>query len=67
MVPIHKARHHLRFYDARVITVKQPSLSDIVKSLNDAFELSRITHQDSPSLEKLTLAVGAFIFYCFHF
>jgi hypothetical protein len=51
------ARHHLRFYDARVITVKQPSLSHIAKSLRDAFELSRITHQGSPELEKLNYEV----------
>uniref|UniRef100_A0A1I8BQ06 ARID domain-containing protein n=1 Tax=Meloidogyne hapla TaxID=6305 RepID=A0A1I8BQ06_MELHA len=49
------ARHHLRFYDARVITVKQPSLSDIARTLNNAFALSRITHQGSPELKTLSL------------
>nr|CAD2200248.1 unnamed protein product [Meloidogyne enterolobii] len=49
------ARHHLRFYDARVITVKQPSLADIARALNNAFALSLITHQGSPEISTLSL------------
>ncbi|CAK5052290.1 unnamed protein product [Meloidogyne enterolobii] len=49
------ARHHLRFYDARVITVKQPSLADIARTLNNAFALSLITHQGSPEISTLSL------------
>uniref|UniRef100_A0A914HAC4 ARID domain-containing protein n=1 Tax=Globodera rostochiensis TaxID=31243 RepID=A0A914HAC4_GLORO len=32
------ARHHLRFYDARVIMVNQPTLCEVAKSLSDALE-----------------------------
>ncbi|KAI1705473.1 ARID/BRIGHT DNA binding domain-containing protein [Ditylenchus destructor] len=49
------ARHHLRFYDARVITVRQPPLPEIAKSLVNAFELGKITHPSSPVLNDLTL------------
>ena len=49
------ARHHLRFYDARVITVKQPTMAEIAKSLRNAFELSKITHPSFGTIESLNL------------
>lgn len=49
------ARHHLRFYDARVITVRQPSLLDICKSLVNAFKLGKITHPSTADLETINL------------
>ncbi|KAL3089544.1 hypothetical protein niasHS_006928 [Heterodera schachtii] len=48
------ARHHLRFYDARVIMVKQPTLQEIATSLCDAFDLSIISRQISQNLTDLS-------------
>jgi hypothetical protein len=48
-----KARHHVHFYEARVLSIKQPSLKEIVRSLSDAYELAKITHPSSPTIDKM--------------
>lgn len=48
------AKHNLHFYNARVVTVKQPTINEIVSSLKNAYELGKITHPSSPTLSKLS-------------
>lgn len=48
------AKHNLHFYNARVVTVRQPTIKEIVSSLKNAYELGKITHPSSPTLSKLS-------------
>lgn len=45
----------MRFYDARIVIVRQPSLSEIAKCLVNAFELGKITHSSCTNLDSITL------------
>lgn len=50
------ARHRLRFYDARVITVRQPTLQEIAKEIRETFErASAAPNSRIPELSKLTV------------
>lgn len=44
------ARHDSRFYDARVVTVKQPSLKDIAQQLVNTYNMSKNIHSNTPGM-----------------
>lgn len=50
------ARHRLRFYDARVITVRQPTLQEIAKELKETYDIAKSTPNTMvPELTRLTV------------